>query len=97
MRSPTRRDALLSAALFSSQLAEAAPEKGKPGAAQDGVARSATRIRGFADPEMDFQLLRGPGVANYMGASVGGFSQRAAPSRMAIHAPGPRPSLNWGS
>jgi pimeloyl-ACP methyl ester carboxylesterase len=71
MRSPTRRDALLSAALFSSQLAEAAPEKGKPGAAQDGVARSATRIRGFADPEMDFQLLRGLGVANYMGASVG--------------------------
>jgi hypothetical protein len=58
MRSPTRRDALLSAALFS-------------GAAQDGVARSATRIRGFADPEMDFQLLRGLGVANYMGASVG--------------------------
>jgi len=37
----------------------------------DRVTRSATRVRGFADPEMDFQLLRGLGVANYMGASVG--------------------------
>jgi pimeloyl-ACP methyl ester carboxylesterase len=73
MRSPTRRDALLSAALASShsQLAKAAPEESTSRVAKDGVARSATRIRGFTDPEMDFQLLRGLGVANYMGASVG--------------------------
>jgi hypothetical protein len=38
---------------------------------QGRVARSETRVRGFADPEMDFQLLRGLGVANYMGAAVG--------------------------
>src|SRR3954454_22734541 len=72
----TRRDALLSTGL----LAVAAPSrtvhaasgttKSDP-AQQDGVTRSATRVRGFADPEMDFQLLRSLGVANAMGAAVG--------------------------
>jgi pimeloyl-ACP methyl ester carboxylesterase len=38
---------------------------------RDSVTRSATRVRGFADPEMDFQLIRSLGVANYMGAAVG--------------------------
>ena len=72
----TRRDALIHAAIGS-----AVSYSGIPSAAlansmtkptdPDRVTRSATRVRGFADPEMDFQLLRGLGVANYMGASVG--------------------------
>ena len=37
----------------------------------NSVTRSATRVRGFTDPEMDFQLLRSLGAANYMGAAVG--------------------------
>jgi hypothetical protein len=72
----TRRDALLSAALMagyaSSGAARAASGSTRPDPAQqDGVTRSATRVRGFADAEMDFQLLRGLGVANSMGAAVG--------------------------
>src|SRR3954449_10117137 len=72
----TRRDALLSTAL----MALIAPVYAAMAASastmadltnQDGVTRSATRVRGFADPEMDFQLLRSLGVANYMGAAVG--------------------------
>src|SRR3954451_2562370 len=72
----TRRDALLSTAL----MALIAPVYAAMAASastmadltnQDGVARSETRVRGFADPEMDFQLLRGLGAANYMGATVG--------------------------
>jgi len=35
------------------------------------VTRSATRVRGFADPEMDFQLLRSLGAASSMGAALG--------------------------
>jgi prolyl oligopeptidase family protein len=72
----TRRDALLSTALMA-VTAETRSAGAAPGgtmsnpAHQDGVTRSAIRIRGFADPEMDFQLLRGLGVANYMGAAVG--------------------------
>lgn len=72
----TRRDALLSTALMAVLTAN-----GTAGAAtggtmsnptnQGGVTRSSTRVRGFADPEMDFQLLRSLGVANYMGAAVG--------------------------
>src|SRR3954463_15374225 len=72
----TRRDALLSTGL----LAVAAPSRTVHAASgttmsdpaqPDGVTRSATRVRGFADPEMDFQLLRSLGVANAMGAAVG--------------------------
>src|SRR3954464_8692402 len=72
----TRRDALLSTGL----LPVAAPSRTVHAASgstmsdpaqQDGVTRSATRVRGFADPEMDFQLLRSLGVANPMGAAVG--------------------------
>src|SRR3712207_1996517 len=72
----TRRDALLSTALMA-----VLAHTGTAGAAsgstmsdpanQDGVTRSATRVRGFADPEMDFQLLRSLGAPNYMGAAVG--------------------------
>src|SRR3954467_11104888 len=74
----TRRDALLSTALATAimsytapALAEATPGNSMSGAAKDGVSRSATPVRGFADPEMDFQLLRSLGAANTMGASVG--------------------------
>jgi pimeloyl-ACP methyl ester carboxylesterase len=66
MRSLTRRDALLATALTP---ALSPPEPAS--AARDGVTRSATRVRGFADPEMDFQLLRSLGVATSMGAAVG--------------------------
>src|ERR671921_566590 len=72
----TRRDALVSttalAVLAQTGTAGATPGGTMSGPAhQDGVTRSATRVRGFADPEMDFQLLRSLGVANYMGAAVG--------------------------
>jgi pimeloyl-ACP methyl ester carboxylesterase len=69
----TRRDALLSTALVGiteSALASAAPSMSEP-ASRDGVTRSATRVRGFADPEMDFQLLRSLGATSSMGAAVG--------------------------
>jgi hypothetical protein len=72
----TRRDAILSTALMAliaplhTAAAASASTMADP-AKQDGVTRSATRVRGFADPEMDFQLLRSLGVANYMGAAVG--------------------------
>lgn len=38
---------------------------------QEGLERGLTRVRGFADSEMDFQLLRQMGTARYGGASVG--------------------------
>src|SRR3954453_8893208 len=72
----TRRDALLSTALMAlvapvhTAAAASASTMADP-AKQVGVTRSATRVHGFADPEMDFQLLRSLGVSNYMGASVG--------------------------
>ena len=37
----------------------------------DNTVRSATRVAGFEDPELDFQLLRQLGSAPYGGASVG--------------------------
>jgi hypothetical protein len=72
----TRRDALIStpliAALSQIELARAASEnRVSDPVNRDGVTRSATRVRGFADPEMDFQLLRSLGAASYMGAAVG--------------------------
>ena len=69
----TRRDALLSTALLGMPergLASAARTTSEP-ASRDAVTRSATRVRGFADPEMDFQLLRSLGAASSMGAAVG--------------------------
>jgi len=36
-----------------------------------GVERGRMRIQGFSDPEMEFQLQRGLGAANYGGASIG--------------------------
>src|SRR5829696_7185646 len=73
---PTRRDTLLSSVLlFMVSCANAAGTASRStmleASNQDGVARSATRVRGFADPEMDFQLLRSLGAANYMGGAVG--------------------------
>lgn len=38
---------------------------------QEGLERGLTRVRGFTDPEMDFQLLRQMGAARYGGSSVG--------------------------
>ena len=73
MRDLTRRDALVSTALLGMPergLASAARTTAEP-ASRDGVTRSATRVRGFADPEMDFQLLRSLGAASSMGAAVG--------------------------
>jgi pimeloyl-ACP methyl ester carboxylesterase len=71
----TRRVALLSTALAAtlsrSELAGAAPATSTSSPTSEGVSRSATRVRGFADPEMDFQLLRSLGTSNYLGASVG--------------------------
>jgi dienelactone hydrolase len=72
----TRRDALLSTALMCVLASTSAAGAARGNAMskvsnQDRVARSTTRVRGFADPEMDFQLLRSLGVANYMGGAVG--------------------------
>ena len=72
----TRRDALLSTVLMAVP-ADTGSAGAAPGdtmsdpANQDRVARSATRVRGFADPEMDFQLLRSLGAATSMGGAVG--------------------------
>ncbi len=49
------------------------------------LTRSTTRVAGFEDGELDFQLLRQLGVANYGGASVGETLAAAA----AIRAAGP--------
>jgi hypothetical protein len=73
---PTRRDTLLSSALlfmvpYASTASAASRSTRLEASNQDGVARSTTRVRGFADPEMDFQLLRSLGAANYMGGAVG--------------------------
>lgn len=38
---------------------------------QEGLERGRTRVQGFADAEMDFQLIRQLGAARYGGASVG--------------------------
>lgn len=38
---------------------------------QEGLERGRTRVQGFADAEMDFQLIRQLGSARYGGASVG--------------------------
>jgi len=53
-----------------------------PAAAQqvaEGVARGSTRVAGFAGGELDFQLMRSLGAANYGGATPGEvFAVRAA-------------------
>ncbi|MEZ5606913.1 MAG: prolyl oligopeptidase family serine peptidase [Burkholderiaceae bacterium] len=48
----------------------AAAPSPKPKSSQ-GLERSRTRVAGFADAEMDYQLLRQLGTARYGGASVG--------------------------
>src|SRR6186997_3046037 len=72
----TRRHALFSTALAAVLAPIRTAGAGPSGtmadsASQDGVTRSATRVRGFADPEMDFQLRRSLGAASSMGAAVG--------------------------
>jgi len=42
------------------------------------LARSKTRVQGFSDPEMDFQLIRQLGSSTYGGASVGECLSTAA-------------------
>ena len=54
---PTRRDTLLSSALlfmvpYASTAGAASRNTMLEASNQDGVARSTTRVRGFADPEM---------------------------------------------
>jgi pimeloyl-ACP methyl ester carboxylesterase len=75
MANMTRRDALLSTALAgiseNGLARDARTDAMSQLGTRDGVTRSATRVQGFADPEMDFQLLRSLGVANSMGAAVG--------------------------
>jgi len=44
----------------------------------EGVKRGDTKVRGFEDPEMDFQLLRGLGAANYGGGAPGEVLNAAA-------------------
>lgn len=39
--------------------------------AEEKLSRSGTRVTGFADEELDFQLLRQLGATSYGGASVG--------------------------
>ncbi len=55
--------------------AAAAAVGGVPAAAAEqtarGIARTTTRIRGFAGDELDFQLMRSLGAANYGGAAPG--------------------------
>lgn len=53
-----------------------------------GVERGRLKIQGFKDPEMEFQLLRGMGVANYGGAAMGELLFAAGSTRelMAAHA-----------
>jgi pimeloyl-ACP methyl ester carboxylesterase len=71
----TRRHALFTttlAGIAEMGLASATPRNSTPdGASREGVTRSATRVRGFADAEMDFQLLRSLGAASSIGAAVG--------------------------
>jgi hypothetical protein len=63
----------------------------------DELSRSATRVTGFDDGELDFQLLRQLGVANYGGGTVGEGSLR--PRRSAVEEPtaGLRSLLIWPS
>jgi hypothetical protein len=78
-----RRD-LIAAAVAGTALA-AGVGRLMPAAAQgsrptaEGVARGATRIAGFASGELDFQLMRSLGAANFGGGTPGeAFSVRAA-------------------
>ena len=97
----TRRDALLSTGLMF-MLARAGTAGAAPGdtmsdpANQDRVARSATRVRGFADPEMDFQLLAQPRRSKLPWAEPLERSlQPSGTSRTATHGPGLQPLWLW--
>jgi hypothetical protein len=50
------------------------------------LTRSQTRVLGFPDGELDFQLLRQLGSASYGGASVGEGSADTAPQRRQLTA-----------
>ncbi|MBI4277401.1 MAG: prolyl oligopeptidase family serine peptidase [Armatimonadetes bacterium] len=49
----------------------ATAQPGAPPGREPRVELSATRVRGFADPQMDFQFLRIMGAASYGGSSIG--------------------------
>src|SRR5262245_4275270 len=49
--------------------ASAASQADSQGAAMSTVERTSTRISGLKSPEMDFQLMRSLGAANYGGAT----------------------------
>ncbi len=51
-----------------------------------GVERGRLRVQGFADTEMEFQLMRALGVANYGGASVGELLLAAHQTRLLMAA-----------
>ena len=66
-----RRRGFMAAAAAGLALPLLAPPARAVTAAPTGTERGATRVAGFADAEMDFQLMRQLGAARYGGASVG--------------------------
>ena len=70
---PRRRGFMAAAAssLALPVLAQSGPTPGAEPKPAQGLERSRTRVAGFADAEMDYQLLRQLGTARYGGASVG--------------------------
>lgn len=66
-----RRRGFMAAAAAGLALPLLAPPARAATAAPTGTERGATRVAGFADAEMDFQLMRQLGAARYGGASVG--------------------------
>ena len=66
-----RRRGFMAAAAAGLALPLLAPPARAATAALTGTERGATRVAGFADAEMDFQLMRQLGAARYGGASVG--------------------------
>ncbi|MFN3731951.1 alpha/beta hydrolase family protein [Comamonas testosteroni] len=65
LHSPHRRQLMAAAAASLALPVLAQPQPG------DKMERGSTRVAGFADPEMDYQLMRQLGSARYGGASVG--------------------------
>ncbi len=70
---PRRRGFMAAAAssLALPVLAQNGPAPGAEPKPAQGLERSRTRVAGFADAEMDYQLLRQLGTARYGGASIG--------------------------
>jgi len=70
LHTPHRR-AFMAAAATSLALPVAAQAQAQPPQPASKLERGSTRVAGFADAEMDFQLMRQLGTARYGGASVG--------------------------